>query len=503
MTPWLTAMRELAGTREFAGGADNPVILGMATTIARRWPEMAAYCANYQHDATPWCGLAVAYCLAKNGIRPPFGASDTQRFLWAQSFASWGTRLSAPRVGCIAVFRWANGSGHTGIVAAVHATTVDVIGGNQDNGVNTKPFATTHVIAWIWPPGAQATIESEPMTWTFEATKLGYSNLWRSATLKGGADATNAETFARKIIAAEDRYRKVQAATGVPWFFIGALHMREDSCSFAGVLHNGDRIIGTGGLTTHVPAGRGPFSTWEESAVDALKLKNLHRVQDWSVARMLYSAEVYNGLGYVSHGVNSPYVWAGTNQEQRGKYISDHNWDPNADDAQLGVAAVLIRLAQLRPDIAAALNPQQQEPPVTEPNPQPNNQTIDLDLLADKFADALVNKLRAAGLQFPAAPALPPPEPKPEPPPPATPPATDAVNTGSTALGFLGLILAALGHYTGVMPVVGDAAGTVGPAVAGTSIFATLGGALGATSPILSVILKMAGGAFQALRKPV
>lgn len=111
------------------------------------------------------------------------------------------------------------------------------------------------------------------MPWTFEATEAGYANMWRSSTLKDGADAAQAETFSDKIIAAEQRYRAVQAATGVPWYFIGALHMRESGCNFAGVLHNGDRIIGTGGLTTRVPAGRGPFATWEASAVDALKLK--------------------------------------------------------------------------------------------------------------------------------------------------------------------------------------------------------------------------------------
>src|SRR5688572_19234705 len=119
------------------------------------------------------------------------------------------------------------------------------------------------------------------MAWSFDRTRAGYNNLWRTATLKGGADLTAANRFADKIIAAESRYRAVQNATGVPWFYIGALHMRESSCNFAGVLHNGDQIIGTGRLTYRVPAGRGPFSTWEEAAVDALKLKDMHRVQEW------------------------------------------------------------------------------------------------------------------------------------------------------------------------------------------------------------------------------
>jgi lysozyme family protein len=207
------------------------------------------------------------------------------------------------------------------------------------------------------------------MAWTFDATEAGYNKLWKAAQLKA-SEANQAELFANKIIAAETRYKAVQARTGVPWFFIGALHMRESSNSFAGVLHNGDRIIGTGGLTVRVPAGRGPFSTWEDSAVDALKLKDMQRVQVWSAARMLYQAEVFNGLGYIPRGINSPYVWGGTTNEQRGKYVADHVFDPNAEDTQLGVAAVLIRLAQKRPDINAVLYPPasagQQEPPVPE-----------------------------------------------------------------------------------------------------------------------------------------
>lgn len=192
------------------------------------------------------------------------------------------------------------------------------------------------------------------MPWTFEESRAGYGNLWRSATIKDGQDSTNADMFSGRIIEAESRYKAVQAATGVPWFFIGALHMRESSNNFAGVLHNGQKIIGTGQRTTLVPAGRGPFSTWEESAIDALRGKGLDDVPVWPVERMLYEAERFNGWGYAGK-VNSPYVWAGTNHEQTGKYVADHVWDPTAADTQLGVAAVLKRLAERRPDIAAAL----------------------------------------------------------------------------------------------------------------------------------------------------
>ena len=203
------------------------------------------------------------------------------------------------------------------------------------------------------------------MAWTFENTKAGYLNMWRSIRIKP-SDAVHVDRFAQKIIAGEAAYKNVEKAIGVPWFFVGALHMRESSCNFAGVLHNGEKIIGTGRKTRIVPAGRGPFESWYESAIDALKLKGLHLITEWSPERMGYEAERFNGLGYTNKGVNSPYVWAGRNHEQTGKYIADHVWDSSHDDTQLGVMTVLKRLCELRPDIAAAMSaaakPEQPEP---------------------------------------------------------------------------------------------------------------------------------------------
>jgi lysozyme family protein len=183
------------------------------------------------------------------------------------------------------------------------------------------------------------------MAWTFENTKAGYAKLWNSikVTNKAGADK-----FAKKIIAAEPRYRKIQDATGVPWYFVGLLHMRESSNDFRGVLHNGEHIIGAGKKTRLVPAGRGPFSTWEDAAIDALKLKGFHKIKEWPVERFAYEAERFNGLGYTKQGVNSPYLWAGSNHQQPGKYVADHQWSPTAVDTQMGVMTVLKRIHEIQ-----------------------------------------------------------------------------------------------------------------------------------------------------------
>jgi lysozyme family protein len=205
--------------------------------------------------------------------------------------------------------------------------------------------------------------------WTYEATKAGYTNLWRKIEIKK-TDAKGADRFARKIIDAESRYKKIEASTGVPWFFIGALHMRESGCNFAGVLHNGEHIIGTGKKTKLVPKGRGPFTTWENAAIDALRLKDLHKVPSWDVARMGFHAELFNGTGYIGKGVNSAYLWAGSNLEQKGKYVADHVWDKDFDDPQIGVMTVLKRLCELRPDIAERVNGAVPLPPDIEPTPE-------------------------------------------------------------------------------------------------------------------------------------
>lgn len=160
--------------------------------------------------------------------------------------------------------------------------------------------------------------------------------------------STQINAQAAKIEANRARYEAVAKKTGVPWDVIGVIHYRESSGSFAGVLHNGQKIIGTGKKTTIVPKGRGPFKTWEDAAVDALMncAPYAGKNKDWSIAGTLDLLERYNGLGYRNKGLSSPYLWAGTDQYAKGKYVADGKFDPNHVDQQLGVAPILMKLRE-------------------------------------------------------------------------------------------------------------------------------------------------------------
>jgi lysozyme family protein len=113
---------------------------------------------------------------------------------------------------------------------------------------------------------------------------------------------TDVDNIVDKILPKKVLYESVSQKVNAPWFFIAAIHNMESSLRLDRHLHNGDPLSAR---TRHVPAGRpadgDPSFTWEESATDALKLRKIDRVADWSLARILYELEGYNGWGYRRH----------------------------------------------------------------------------------------------------------------------------------------------------------------------------------------------------------
>lgn len=154
---------------------------------------------------------------------------------------------------------------------------------------------------------------------------------------------------ARAILANKARYQEVSNAMGglIPWSFIGVIHSLEAGLSFDGVLHNGEKILGTGKKTKLVPKGRGPFTTWEEAAIDALKIKKLDQITDWTDERICYELERFNGFGYQSRNINSPYLWSGSNHYTIGKFVSDGKFVKTAKSAQSGAWLLVARIREI------------------------------------------------------------------------------------------------------------------------------------------------------------
>lgn len=153
----------------------------------------------------------------------------------------------------------------------------------------------------------------------------------------------NGPAFAKvadRIKANKAVYDRIEAATGVPWWFTGIVHYRESNLNMSRSLAQGDPW---NQVSTHVPKGRGPFKSFEEAAIDALTkcAPYAAKNKDWSAAGALTMFEKYNGLGYANKGIPSPYVWAGTNQYVSGKYVADGVFDANTVDKQLGCAGIL------------------------------------------------------------------------------------------------------------------------------------------------------------------
>jgi lysozyme family protein len=143
------------------------------------------------------------------------------------------------------------------------------------------------------------------------------------------------------------RYEAVGDITGVPWYFIGITHGLEASFNFRAHLHNGDFPLSS--RTRQVPSGRPrvwlPPADWASSARDALGLLGFTGQKDWSLERTLYRLEAYNGLGYRSYGVPTPYLWSFSNHYQSGKYVADGKWSPTARSQQCGAAVMLKMLS--------------------------------------------------------------------------------------------------------------------------------------------------------------
>ncbi len=204
---------------------------------------------------------------------------------------------------------------------------------------------------------------------SLSALTLANAARWRVAKLTRGPELAQ---VAKRLVAAKPRYQKVSVSTGVPWFVIAVIHQRESSQDWTRGLAQGDPW---NAVSVHVPRGRGPFPSWEAAAMDALRVCPPYAAKwkDWSPGGAMTLLEQYNGLGYANKGLPSPYVWSGTDQYVRGKYVADGVFDPNVVDKQLGCAGLIKAMMALDDSIAFAdsIKPVPATPAPKPPKPAP------------------------------------------------------------------------------------------------------------------------------------
>lgn len=136
---WLVRARAYIGVREIKGPRHEPRIVKWWTAIN----------APFRDDETPWCGAFVGGVLDEAGLPIVAGGAAARNWL------KLPVKLSRPAVGAVVVF-WrgspGGASGHVGfVVGRDRYDHLMVLGGNQSDAVNIKPFDRSRVLGYRWP----------------------------------------------------------------------------------------------------------------------------------------------------------------------------------------------------------------------------------------------------------------------------------------------------------------------------------------------------------------
>ena len=151
---------------------------GVAQMQAKGFADANASFADTNSTLTPTGGVAASSSFGSSGVvaeaRRYLGGNPTGRgSLWcarfmnmvlqhsgyrgtgsdmANSFASYGQRVSGPQVGAIAVMGRGRGGGHVGIITGIDASGNPImISGNNGNRVKEAPISRGRIYAYVMP----------------------------------------------------------------------------------------------------------------------------------------------------------------------------------------------------------------------------------------------------------------------------------------------------------------------------------------------------------------
>lgn len=144
---WMAIARGEIGVKEYSGAFNNnPRIIEYHKTTSLGASE----------DEVSWCASFVGWCLLKSGY------TSTKSAL-SRSYLTWGSALSSPRYGAVAILRRGNNPnlGHVTFVQKFDDKYIYGLGGNQGDQVKVSRFPRSSVLGYRWP-GAVQQASNEP-----------------------------------------------------------------------------------------------------------------------------------------------------------------------------------------------------------------------------------------------------------------------------------------------------------------------------------------------------
>lgn len=136
---WLRRARQEIGVSEIAGKQHSARVLSY-------WERAKL---PFRDDETPWCAGFVGAMLEDCGI-------ISTRSGMARSYDKWGQPCGAIPGAVVTFWRGSKtgGSGHVGFLTGRDQSgNLMILGGNQGDAVNIKPFSTSRLIGYRWPAG--------------------------------------------------------------------------------------------------------------------------------------------------------------------------------------------------------------------------------------------------------------------------------------------------------------------------------------------------------------
>lgn len=133
--PWVAEGRRYIGLREIRGKSHNKTILKWLKKLNAWWSD----------DEVPWCGVYIGACLTAENRGIP------KHWYRAKDYLNYGTTLSKPAYGSIAVISRTGGGHVFFVIGKTRDGRIVGLGGNQSNAVNIRTFSASSIEGYRWP----------------------------------------------------------------------------------------------------------------------------------------------------------------------------------------------------------------------------------------------------------------------------------------------------------------------------------------------------------------